>query len=90
MQSEAIRCGSTPGSARRQVLQQQEGWLDTLVLVSAEVLRLGQAMARAHVAEQAVKSLERQAALGRYILNERHTLNNSLTSVLGNSELPAA
>ena len=50
-------------------------------------MRLGQAMARAHVAEQAVKSLERQAALGRYILNERHTLNNSLTSVLGNSEL---
>jgi signal transduction histidine kinase len=69
------------------ILQQQEGWLDALVLVSAEVLRLGQAMTRAHAAEQAAKSLERQAALGRYILNERHTLNNSLTSVLGNSEL---
>ena len=69
------------------VLPQQEGWLDTLVLVSAEILRLGQAMARAHRAEQAGKSLERQAALGRYMLNERHTLNNSLTSVLGNSEL---
>ncbi len=48
------------------ILQQHPGWLDTLVLVSAEVLRLGQAMARADGAEQAGKSLERQAALGRY------------------------
>jgi signal transduction histidine kinase len=69
------------------ILQQHPGWLDTLVLVSAEVLRLVQAMTRADGAEQAGKSLERQAALGRYMLNERHTLNNSLTSVLGNSEL---
>jgi len=69
------------------ILQQQEGWLDVLVLVSAEILRLGQALARAHRAEQAKKSLEQQAALGRYMLEVRHTLNNSLTSVLGNSEL---
>jgi signal transduction histidine kinase len=69
------------------VLQQQEGWLDALVLVSSEVLRHGQTRARAHGAEQALKSLERQAALGRYMLDVRHTLNNALTSVLGNSEL---
>jgi signal transduction histidine kinase len=69
------------------VLQQQEGWLDALVLVAAEILQLGQALARAHHAEQAKKSLEQQAALGRYMLDVRHTLNNSLTSVLGNSEL---
>ena len=69
------------------VLQQQEGWLDALVLVSAEILRLGQALVRAHRAEQAKKSLEQQATLGRYMLDVRHTLNNSLTSVLGNSEL---
>ena len=69
------------------VLQQQEGWLDALVLVSAEILRHGQTLARAQRAEQAVKSLERQAALGRYMLDVRHTLNNALTSVLGNSEL---
>ena len=36
---------------------------------------------------ESVKSLERQAALGRYMLDVRHTLNNALTSVLGNSEL---
>ena len=69
------------------VLQQQEGWLDALVLVSTEILRLGQALARAHRAEHAKKSLEQQATLGRYMLDVRHTLNNSLTSVLGNSEL---
>ena len=69
------------------VLQQQEGWLDALVMLSTEILRLGHALARAHRAEQAKKSLEQQATLGRYMLDMRHTLNNSLTSVLGNSEL---
>ena len=68
-------------------LQQQEGWLDALVLVSTEVLRHGQTLARAHRAEESIKLLERQAALGRYMLDVRHTLNNALTSVLGNSEL---
>ena len=52
-----------------------------------EILRHGQTMARAHRAELAGKALERQAALGRYMLDVRHTLNNALTSVLGNSEL---
>lgn len=69
------------------VLQQNEGWLDALVLISAEVLQHCQTMARARRAEQAGKTLERQAALGRYMLDVRHNLNNALTSVLGNSEL---
>ncbi len=69
------------------VVQQQEGWLDALMLVSTEILRHGQTLARAQRAEQSVKLLERQAALGRYMLDVRHTLNNALTSVLGNSEL---
>jgi signal transduction histidine kinase len=69
------------------VLQQQEGWLDALVLISTEVLRHGQTLARAQRSEQAAKSLERQATLGRYMLDVRHTLNNALTSVMGNSEL---
>jgi signal transduction histidine kinase len=69
------------------VLQQREGWLDALVLVSAEILRHSETLARAQRAEQTGKALERQAALGRYMLDMRHTLNNALTSVLGNSEL---
>jgi len=72
---------------RVSVLQQQEGWLDTLVLLSTEILRHRETLARAQRAEQSVKTLERQAALGRYMLDVRHTLNNALTSVLGNSEL---
>ena len=72
---------------RVMVLRQHEGWLDALVLVSSEVLRRCEALARAHRAEQACKLLEREATLGRYMLGMRHTLNNALTSVLGNSEL---
>ncbi len=68
-------------------VQRREGWLDALVLVASEVLRLGQATERAERAEETAKNLERQAALGRYMLDVRHTLNNALTSVLGNSEL---
>jgi signal transduction histidine kinase len=82
---------STPKASRTQpgvsVLQQQEGWLDALVLVSTEMLRHSQTRARAHRAEETGKALERQAALGRYMLDVRHTLNNALTSVMGNSEL---
>ena len=69
------------------VLLQQEGWLDALVLLSTEILRHSHTRARAQRAEQSLKALERQATLGRYMLDVRHTLNNALTSVLGNSEL---
>ncbi len=72
---------------RVMVLRQHEGWLDALILVAAEALRLCQVLERAQRAEQANKLLERQATLGRYVLEMRHTLNNALTSVLGNSEL---
>ena len=65
------------------VLRQQEGWLDALVLISSEILRHGETRARAHRAEEAGKALQRQAALGRYMLEVRHTLNNALTSVMG-------
>jgi len=69
------------------VLRQDEGWLDSLMLVAAEALRRCQAIARARQLEQANKTLEREATLGRYVLEMRHTMNNALTSVLGNSEL---
>ena len=73
-----------PGIA---TLRQQENWLDTLVLVASEILRRVSAEAEAHRLERANLLLERQAHLGRYMLDMRHTLNNTLTSVLGNSEL---
>ena len=72
---------------RTLVLRRLEGWLDALVLLATESLRCAQALARAQRAEQAAREAERQATLGRYMLDMRHTLNNALTSVLGNSEL---
>ena len=72
---------------RTLVMRQHEGWLDALVMVASESLRCAQALARARRAEQAAASSEHQATLGRYMLDMRHTLNNALTSVLGNSEL---
>jgi signal transduction histidine kinase len=69
------------------ILRQHEGWMDSLVLVSREALRQQDALSRAHRAEIANVALQRQAALGRYMLDNRHSLNNALTSVLGNAEL---
>jgi signal transduction histidine kinase len=69
------------------VLPREANWLDTVVLVSTETLKFSQAMKRLRQTEYANRVLERQAALGRYLLEIRNALNNSLTSVLGNSEL---
>jgi signal transduction histidine kinase len=69
------------------VLRQHEGWLDALILVASEGLRACEALARAERAEQSAASCEGHATLGRYILEMRHTLNDALTSMLGNSEL---
>jgi len=69
------------------VLRPHESWLDALVFAAAEALHRSAAAARARRAEQAKMALEREATLGRYVIEMRHTLNNALTSVLGNSEL---
>jgi len=73
-----------PGMA---IVRQHENWLDTLVLVAGEILRRVSAESEARYFEHANVLLARQAHLGRYMLDMRHTLNNTLTSVLGNSEL---
>jgi len=80
---------STPGlrESRALILHQYEGWLEALILVSGETLRRCQATAVARRMEQANATLEGNATLGRYMLEMRHTLNNALTSVLGNAEL---
>ena len=68
-------------------LQCHEGWLETVILLASEVLRRSEALTRLRRAEQTNSVLERQAALGRYVIDMRHNLNNALTSILGNSEL---
>jgi signal transduction histidine kinase len=69
------------------ILRTSEHWLETLVLAAAEGVHRSRAESRARSAELACTSLERQAMLGRYMLEMRHSLNNALTSVLGNSDL---
>lgn len=72
---------------RTLVLRQNEGWVEALILTAAAVLRAGHALKRAQAAEASMECDAAQAALGRYILEMRHSLNDALTSVLGNSEL---
>ena len=69
------------------ILRPSEHWLETLVLAAAEAVHRSRAEARARAAESACAGLEREATLGRYMLEMRHSLNNALTSVLGNSDL---
>ena len=68
-------------------LRQHEGWPDALVLLGGEALRRAEAVNRAKQAEESAALSQREATLGRYMLEMRHSLNNALTSVLGNSEL---
>jgi signal transduction histidine kinase len=72
---------------RTSVLRCDDNWLNVLVPAAGEaVLRAG-AEARARASEETCATLERQAMLGRYMLEMRHGLNNALTSLLGNSDL---
>ena len=72
---------------RTSVLRHDENWLDGLILAAGEAVHRATAEARARAAEQNCAALERQAMLGRYMLEMRHGLNNALTSLLGNSDL---
>lgn len=73
--------------SRAVVVHRQGGWSDTVVLLAIEVLRRVQAVNRAERAEQVSALMKCHATLGQYLIDMRHTLNNALTSVLGNAEL---
>lgn len=72
---------------RLHVMPYHEAWLDSLLLLANECLKRVDLAGRVRRAEQAALASSRGAALGRYVLESRHELNNSLTSVLGNAEL---
>jgi signal transduction histidine kinase len=74
-------------SGLRDDLRGEENWLEILVPSACEAVHRSRAEARARAAESACAQLEREATLGRYMLEMRHGLNNALTSVLGNSDL---
>jgi signal transduction histidine kinase len=72
---------------RVSILRPAEHWLETLVLAAAEAVHRSRSESRARAAELTCSVLQREATLGRYMLEMRHNMNNALTSVLGNSDL---
>jgi signal transduction histidine kinase len=69
------------------IIPGEDGWIGTLILVAGEALRRAAATARAQRAERASAEQQRNAVLGRYMLDMRPSVNNALTSVLGNADL---
>jgi signal transduction histidine kinase len=65
----------------------REDWAQTLLLVAGESLRRAEAMRRARQAERNARKNELDATLGRYMADMKHSVNNALTSMLGNAEL---
>ncbi len=72
---------------RAAVVGSDENWLHALVLSASEAVLRSRAETQARTAEARCAELERDAMLGRYMLEMRHSLNNALTSLLGNSDL---
>jgi len=65
----------------------REDWTQTLLLVATEALRRIEALRIARHAEFNAARNENNATLGRYMIDMKHSVNNALTSMLGNAEL---
>jgi len=65
----------------------REDWTQTLLLVAGESLRRTEALRAARQAESQAARNEHHATLGRYIIDMKPSVNNALTSMLGNAEL---
>ena len=58
-----------------------------MLLVAGESLRRTEALRLARLAEQRAAQTANQATLGRYMMEMKHSMNNAMTSLLGNAEL---
>jgi signal transduction histidine kinase len=65
----------------------REDWTQTLLLVAGESLRRAEAQRLARQAETNAARNEHYATLGRYMTDMKHSVNNALTSMIGNAEL---
>ncbi len=65
----------------------REDWTQTLLLVAGESLRRTEALRLARQAESKAARNEQHATLGRYMTDMKHSVNNALTSMIGNAEL---
>ena len=68
-------------------IPQIAGWMELVIAVANNLLENARAASELARLSELRSQLEREASLGRYILEMRHSLNNALTSILGNSEL---
>lgn len=79
---------SQPNSQLRLVrIRRVEGWADFASALAQEVVLRAKAVQQVVEAERRMGESEHLAAIGRFIVDERHGLANALTSVMGNSEL---
>jgi signal transduction histidine kinase len=65
----------------------REDWAQTLFLVAGESLRRTEALRTAREAQREAQRNEHHATLGRYMMEMKDSVNNALTSMLGNAEL---
>jgi signal transduction histidine kinase len=91
-----ILCGASDGSElsalrkgypRLLHVPLREDWTQVVLLVAGESLRRTEALRVAKLAEQRASQNANQAVLGRYMLDMKHSVNNAMTSLLGNAEL---
>jgi signal transduction histidine kinase len=68
-------------------LRYHEDWIDSILVLGAEAVRRVDSVHRAKRSETMAKITLGYAALGRYMLDTRHSFDNALTSILGNAEL---
>jgi signal transduction histidine kinase len=65
----------------------REDWTQVVLLMAGESLRRTEAQRLARHAEQRAAQNANHAMLGRYMMDMKHSVNNALTSLLGNAEL---
>lgn len=68
-------------------IAREGSWTSSLIAVSREALRRVEAADRAQRSERVALENQSYATLGRYMLEVRPSINNALTSVLGNADL---
>ena len=79
--------GNSPQGANLTVVPEVLEWPDLVVLLAQQILQRERTKQDLSRLQHINAELERDASLGRFMLEVRHNLNNALTSVLGNSDL---
>ena len=79
--------GNSPRAANLVVLPEVLEWPELAVVVAQQILQREQSRSGISRLQEINAQLEREASLGRYMIEVQHNLNNALTSVLGNSDL---